>query len=87
MVPDEQGRDLLRFLKMLDVEPPNFDRKDWLETLAPPDAKPEEVQLFVHDLAKMHQLVSPRTAAEATVLSIDQRPIQPPSTVSTVPLT
>jgi hypothetical protein len=87
MSPDEQSRDLQRFLKMLDGDAPDFHRRDWLETLAPPDAKPEEVQVFVRDVAAIHRLVNPGSASETTVLSIDQRPIQPPSTVSTVPLT
>jgi hypothetical protein len=88
---DQQGRDVSRYLKLLNEETPApaFDRKDWIEGLAPPDAKPEEVHLFAQDLATVYELVHQRNEPEACVpISISgHRPIQPPSTVSTVPLT
>jgi len=86
---DQQGRDLVRYLKSLDEETPApaFGKREWVEALAPPDAKPEEVQLFVQDLATVYELVCQRAQPEACVKISDHRPIQPPSTVSTVPLT
>lgn len=86
---DQQGRDVSRYLKLLNEETPApaFDRKEWMEGLAPPDAKPEEVHLFAQDLATVYELVHQRSAPEACVPISGHRPIQPPSTVSTVPLT
>jgi len=86
---DQQGRDLARYLKSLDEQAAalEFGRKEWMEALAPPDAKPEEVQLFAQDLATVYELVRQRAAPETSSSPGDHRPIQPPSTVSTVPLT
>ena len=85
---DQQGHDLVQYLRPLDPKTREeaFARKEWLEALAPPDAKPEEVQLFAHDLGTVLEYVHHR-ADESTEYAGDHRPIQPPSTVSTVPLT
>jgi len=85
---DQQGRDLARYSKALDPQAPapEFSRKEWAETLAPPDANAEEIQLFVQDLAALADLARPRPAENCVPIS-DHRPIQPPSTVRMVPLT
>jgi hypothetical protein len=63
---DQQGRDLRRYLASNhEVAPPEFEKPGWAEALTPPDAKPEEMALFVQDLNTMYGVVSRQSMPEA----------------------
>ena len=89
LAQDEQRRDIAEYLHSLDddCESPPFGKREWLESLAPPDAKPEEGQAFAQDLARLYGLICQPKIVEMPALSGDQRPMQAPPTVSTAPVT
>lgn len=63
---DQQSRDLARFLSSTEGNATklNFEPKELLTWLAPPEARPDEVQLFRRDLAPLLERSCSRSAPE-----------------------
>jgi len=65
---DHQRRDLKQYLSTAGAQA-EFGRPEWVEALAPPDVKQEELQFFTQRLATIRQVVRPM---EDDVTSVEQ---------------
>jgi len=63
---DQQRRDLTQYLTTA-VVVPELERREWVESLAPPDVKPEELTPFIEGLGTLHGLLRAKVeVVEAT---------------------
>jgi hypothetical protein len=66
---EQHVRDLMQYIASVknNLLQPAFLQREWAESLTPLDAKPEEVQLFVQDLATAYKLVVQQSSAEPAI--------------------